>query len=80
MSNPLKIFRLNSKKPSVRTTVTESVSVTVHSHNSTPEAEIAKWQEVLAVLGKGKEVSPQERLAREVIRKRIKELKGSSAS
>ena len=80
MSNPLKIFRLNSKKPSVRTSVTESVTVTVHSHTATPEAELAKWQEVLKVLGKQKQISPQERLAREVIRKRIKELKGSSAS
>ena len=79
MSNPFKIFTLNSKKPTVRTSVTESVTVTVHDHTATPEAEIAKWQEVLEVLGKRKQISPQERLAREVIRKRIKELKGSGS-
>ena len=73
-----KIFAKNSKR--VRTSVTESVTVTVHSQLATPEAEIAKWQEVLKVLGKSKKVSPQERLARELIRKRIKELKGSEPS
>jgi hypothetical protein len=75
MSNPLKIFRLNSKKQGVRTSVTESVTVTVHHHTATPEVELAKWEEVLDLLGKKKQISQQERLAREVIRKRIKELK-----
>ena len=72
MSNPLKKFRLNR---GVRTSVTESVTVSIHTHTNTPEAELAKWQEVLKTLGKRGEVSPQEQLAREVIRKRIKELK-----
>jgi hypothetical protein len=72
MSNPLKKFRL---KRGVRTSVTESVTVSIHTHTHTPEAELAKWQEVLKTLGKRGEVSPQEQLAREVIRKRIKELK-----
>ena len=73
MSNPLKKFRLNR---GVRTSVTETVTVTIQTNAYTPEAELAKWQEVLSVLGKQKEVSPQEALAKEVVRKRIKELKG----
>jgi len=72
MSNPLKKFRLNR---GVRTSVTETVTVTIQTNAYTPEAELAKWQEALKTLGKRKEVSPQEALAREVIRKRIKELK-----
>jgi DNA/RNA-binding domain of Phe-tRNA-synthetase-like protein len=72
MSNPLKKFRL---KRGVRTSVTETVTVTIQTNAYAPEAELAKWQEALKALGKRKEVSPQEALAREVIRKRIKELK-----
>ncbi len=71
MRIPFKPFRL---KPPL-TEITESVKITIRS-TDTPEAELIKWQEVLTVLGKQKEVSPQEALAREVVRKRIKELKG----
>lgn len=72
MSNPFKFYRLK-KRPT--TSISESVTVTLKSSEA-PEAELAKWQEVLAILGKQKEISPQEALAKEVVRKRIKELKG----
>lgn len=72
MSNPFKFYRLKSAPT---TSISESVTVTLKSSEA-PEAELAKWQEVLNILGKQKEVSPQEALAKEVVRKRIKELKG----
>ena len=75
MSNPFKFYRL---KKAPTTSISESVTITLRS-SDTPEAELAKWQEVLSVLGKQKEVSPQEALAKEVVRKRIKELKGRAS-
>lgn len=66
------------KKPvQMKETLETAMSVTVRTSHTdlSPSAQIAKWQEVLKTLGKRGEVSPQEQLAREVIRKRIKELK-----
>jgi DNA/RNA-binding domain of Phe-tRNA-synthetase-like protein len=82
MYRPFKIFSKDKPQPSdsaqpsrVRTTITEGVIVTLSSSEATPEAELAKWQEVLAELEKDSEPSPQEALAREIVKGRIKDLK-----
>lgn len=74
MYRPLKIFA-KDKTPKVRTTVTEAVKVTLSHTETTPEGELAKWQEVLKELTKTPAGSPQEALARETVKGRIKDLK-----
>ena len=73
-----KIFPKHSKKQPPQVRVTETVSATVsvtHYHPVTPEAELAKWQEVLETLGETHNPSSQEALAREVIRKHLRDLR-----
>ncbi len=73
-----KIFPKHSKKQPPQVRVTETVSATVsvtHYHPVTPEAELAKWQEVLETLGETPNPSSQEALAREVIRKHLRDLR-----
>jgi len=74
MYRHLKIFS-KDKAPKVRTTETFSVSVSLTHSEATPEAELKKWLEVFKVLGKSTPQSPQEALARETVKGRIKDLK-----
>lgn len=73
-----KIFAKYSKKKPPRVLVSETVSTTVsitHYESPTPEQELEKWKEVLETLSSTPNPSPQEELAREVVGKRIKELR-----
>lgn len=73
-----KIFTKHSKQNPPQVRVTETVSATVsvtHYHPVTPEAELAKWEEVLETLGETPNPSSQEALAREVIRKHLRDLR-----
>jgi hypothetical protein len=74
MYRSLKIFS-KDKAPKVRTTETFSVSVSLTHSEATPEAELKKWLEVLKELGKSTPKSPQEALARETVRGRVRELR-----
>lgn len=78
MSIRSKIFPKDSKKTPPQVRVTETVSATVsvtHYHPVTPKAELAKWEQVLETLSDTPNPSEQEALAREVIRKHLKDLR-----
>jgi hypothetical protein len=72
-----KIFPKHSKKqpPQVRVTETVSATVSITHYDLTPEAELAKWEQALETLGDTPNPSPQEALAREVIRKHLRDLR-----
>lgn len=73
-----KIFPKHSKKQPPQVRVSETVSTTVsitHYSDHTPEKELEKWELVLKTLAKTPDPSPQEALAREVVGKRLKELR-----
>lgn len=67
-------FRFYPKRSTVTETVSATVSV-IHYSPATPEQELAKWEQVLETLGDQEPASPQEALAREVVRKRLKDLR-----